>query len=57
MNHPTHSPSYTESQINSQGQVYEHILYPPQLINKLPPGAKITGPPLTYEQVIAHQRG
>jgi len=31
--------------LNSSSQVHQ---YPQQIINNLPPGAKITGPPLTY---------
>ena len=46
------------SQIHTQHvQHQQPHQYPPQLISQLPPGAKISGPPLTLEQVKALQRG
>ena len=41
-------------QVVNNSQVHQ---YPPQLVNQLPPGARISGPPLSLEQVKALQRG
>ncbi len=43
--------------VNSQVHTTQTHQYPQQLISQLPPGAKISGPPLSLEQVQALQRG